>query len=138
MAAARHMAEVHASGSGDGERLTGKSRQQLVKYIKHQEHLLSNIESLSGIDIDKITTTHKSEHHFKHSQHSSEVTEHYDNIFAKAQKEDDDPDAFADQSDNSGDAAARAWNNVRTLSPPPLAPAPHRAACRCQNVRHTD
>ncbi len=116
MAAARHMAAVHVSGSGDGGQLTGESRQELVKYIKHQEHLLSNIESLSGINIDKITTIHKPEHHFKHSKHSPDRTEHYDNIFAKAKEEDNDPDAFADQSDNSGDASARAWNNVRTLS----------------------
>lgn len=131
MAAARHIAAVHASGSGDGGQL---SRQELVKYIKHQEHLLSNIESLSGININKVTTTHKPEHHFKHSKQSPDPTEHYDNIFAKAKDEDDDPDAFADQSDNSGDASARAWNNVRTLSPPLCArpaprsmPMPHRA-----------
>jgi hypothetical protein len=135
MAAARHMAAAHASGSEDGGQL---SRQELVKYIKHQENLLSNIESLSGININKMTTTHKPEHHFKHSKHSPDATEHYDNIFAKAKEEDDDPDAFADQSDNSGDASARAWNNVRTLSPPPCArpsprsmpmPMPHRATC---------
>jgi hypothetical protein len=37
-----------------------------------------------------------------------------------AKEEDNDPDAFADQSDNSGDAPARAWNNVRTRSLLPL------------------
>ncbi len=109
--AARHTS-VGADGAAGGQ-LLGASRQELVKYISHQEHLLSNIESLSGINIDQIKHEHEHEHHFVHS----ERTEHYDNIFAKAAQEDDDPDAFASQAGtDSGDAAARAWNLVRSLA----------------------
>ena len=133
MAAAAHRASGGADGAVGGQ-LPGASRQELVKYIKHQEHLLSNIESLSGINIDQLK--HEHEHHFKHS----ERTEHYDNIFANAAKEDHDPDAFESQAgtESSGDAAARAWNLVRPLAswrPPRTAHTAGGKRCKL-HVRH--
>ena len=132
MAAAAHRASGGADGAVGGQ-LPGASRQELVKYIKHQEHLLSNIESLSGINIDQLK--HEHEHHFKHS----ERTEHYDNIFANAAKEDHDPDAFESQgTESSGDAAARAWNLVRPLAsgrPPHTAHTAGGKRCKL-HVRH--
>lgn len=79
------------------------SRQALMREIKAQQHVLTKIESLSGIEIDKIKKPRV------HKFDPAERQEHYHNIFADT-NDDVDPDAFAQQQHKDGDAAARSWH----------------------------
>jgi hypothetical protein len=98
------LADTRIGGGGS------EKKGQLLDYIQQQQHILSKIESLSGVYALSGEDGGASRHH-----HFPEKSEHYHNVFAKHEKEDADydPDAFSTQQpDNSGDASARAWHMI--------------------------
>jgi len=110
--------EATASAGGH---LGDREKTTLIKYIKNQQHLLSKIESLSGIEFNQARNP---AHKFpkRHASHIFPKSEHYHNIFDQKSSSDSnsdfDPDAFSSQAKDSdgSDASARAWHMVSPSS----------------------
>jgi len=115
-----HRGAREATASAGGH-LGDREKTTLIKYIKNQQHLLSKIESLSGIEFNQARNP---AHEFpkRHASHIFPKSEHYHNIFDQKSSSDSnsdfDTDAFSSQAKDldGSDASARAWHMVSPSS----------------------
>jgi len=120
-AGVRVPAEAREATASAGGHLGDREKTTLIKYIKNQQHLLSKIESLSGIEFNQARNP---AHEFpkRRAPHIFPKTEHYHNIFDQKSSSDSnsdfDPDAFSSKAKDldGSDASARAWHMVSPSS----------------------
>jgi len=130
LAALKALVEMKSRGEHPGAReatasagghLGDREKTTLIKHIKNQQHLLSKIESLSGIEFNQARNP---AHEFpkRHASHIFPKSEHYHNIFDQKSSSDSnsdfDTDAFSSQAKDldGSDASARAWHMVSPSS----------------------